>query len=156
MDGDKFKKDLIAKEERTSVKIQETEVKKYNKLWETTGRLYVIDEGATTERDAKVKELAAEKAKKAAEAAGVNEQAKSAAARIAEANARKAEAEAAEAEARAAAARGKAPAAKPPTEREQLVTRAAELNITHAKDATIAQLKAKIEEAENAAGDDLS
>lgn len=149
MDGDKFKKELVAQEERTSVKITKEEMTKQNKLWKTTGRLYILDEDKTKEREAQVEQTAADKAKATAETAGANEKAKEADARIAEANARKAEAEAAEAEAKAEAAKKAARLDKPKTEREQLIEKAAALNITHAKDATIAKLKELIAEAED-------
>ncbi len=49
--GDRFDKKMIAKEERTSVKIDNEQIEMFNKNWEVSGRLYVIDEEATKERN---------------------------------------------------------------------------------------------------------
>ncbi len=53
-DGDNFSKDLIAKEERTNVKVHIDYMNEMNANWKTSGRLYIIDEKATKERDEKV------------------------------------------------------------------------------------------------------
>jgi hypothetical protein len=53
-DGDNFSKDLIAKEERTNAKVHMDYLDEMNKNWKTSGRLYIIDEKATKERDEKV------------------------------------------------------------------------------------------------------
>lgn len=52
MDGDQFNKDLIAKVERTNAKVDDEYLKDFNKNWKTSGRLYIVDEKATAERDA--------------------------------------------------------------------------------------------------------
>lgn len=148
MDGDKFKKDVHIATVRKSVKIDAEEVKKFNAGWAVRGQLYVIDKEATAQREADLKEVAAEKARKSAEGAQADQVTKDAAARKAEAEARKAEAEAEKAEAEAEAAKAKLPQ-KPKTERELLIDEAKGLKIQHAKDATIAVLKGLIAEAKN-------
>jgi hypothetical protein len=60
-DGDSFKKDLIASELRTNVKIDDQFVKEHNRSWKTTGHLYIVDEKATKARNDAIKE--AEEAK---------------------------------------------------------------------------------------------
>lgn len=50
-DGDSFSKKLIAQEERTSVKITRGDMEEFNKSWDKSGRLYVIDEEKTAERN---------------------------------------------------------------------------------------------------------
>lgn len=53
-DGDNFSKDLIAKVERTNAKVDDDYIKEVNANYKTTGRLYVVDEEATEERDSKL------------------------------------------------------------------------------------------------------
>jgi len=50
-DGDKFKKEMTAQVERTNAKIDRDYVEDYNKHWKTRGRIYIIDEKATIERN---------------------------------------------------------------------------------------------------------
>ena len=54
-DGDKFKKNMIAKELRTNAKLDEDFVKEYNKTWDVSGHLYILNEEATKKRDEKLK-----------------------------------------------------------------------------------------------------
>lgn len=53
-DGGKFKKNLEAKVERTNLKIEEHLMDEFNANWKVSGRLYVVDDKATKERNAKL------------------------------------------------------------------------------------------------------
>ena len=50
-DGDKYKKDLVAKVERTNAKLDEDYIKLFNANWRRSGRLYVIDKEKTAARN---------------------------------------------------------------------------------------------------------
>ena len=54
-DGDSFSKKLEAKVLRNSVKIDDEELKQFNKRWEISGLLYTVDTKATTERNEALK-----------------------------------------------------------------------------------------------------
>lgn len=54
-DGDKFKKDLVAQVERTNAKVDIDYLEEFNTNWETSGRLYIIDDKLTEERDKNLK-----------------------------------------------------------------------------------------------------
>jgi len=63
-DGDSFSKKLVAKVERTNVKIGNDYVKEFNANWRTSGRVYVIDEKLTAERDKLLSEKSKDKGAK--------------------------------------------------------------------------------------------
>jgi len=50
-DGDSFKKDNHINVVRKAAKVDEAYVKGFNKSWEVSGQLYVIDKEATKKRD---------------------------------------------------------------------------------------------------------
>ena len=53
-DGNKFSKKLIAQVERTNAKVDDEFIKGFNENWKTSGRLYIVDEELTKERDEKL------------------------------------------------------------------------------------------------------
>lgn len=50
-DGDKFSQKMIAKTERINAKVDDEFIKEFNENWETSGRMYVINDKLTKERD---------------------------------------------------------------------------------------------------------
>ena len=51
INGNNFDKKLIAKVERTNAKIDDEQIERFNQSWKTSGRLYIVDEDLTKERN---------------------------------------------------------------------------------------------------------
>lgn len=53
-DGDKYKKDIHAHIMRTSAKVEVSYIEEFNKRWETSGQLYIVDKELTAKRDEEI------------------------------------------------------------------------------------------------------